>query len=116
MAKIQTDKQRKLVKLLSENVGLAKPKTMLEMMLEAGYEESTARQQTGILNGIREELEPIVHQMEKHRDEVIKDMVKKMPKAKYGDLTNALDKLTKNIQLLSGGRTGDEPIIINWKS
>jgi hypothetical protein len=60
MAKIQTDKQRKLVKLLSENVGLPKPKTMLEMMLEAGYEESTARQQSGILAGIREELDPIV--------------------------------------------------------
>jgi hypothetical protein len=58
MAKIQTDKQRKLVKLLSENVGLAKPKTMLQMMLEAGYTEETARQQSGILRGVQEELDP----------------------------------------------------------
>lgn len=31
-------------------------------------------------------------------------MVKKMPKAKYRDLTDALDKLTKNIQLLQAKR------------
>jgi len=55
LTKIQTDKKRKLIKLLSENVGLAKPKTMLEMMLEAVYSEETARQQSGILSGIREE-------------------------------------------------------------
>lgn len=48
------------MKLLSENVGLTKPKTMLKMMLEAGYIEETARQRSGI---IREELEPIVGEM-----------------------------------------------------
>jgi hypothetical protein len=48
MAKIQTDKQRKLVKLLSENLGREKPMTMLEMMLAAGYEESSAKQQITI--------------------------------------------------------------------
>jgi hypothetical protein len=50
--KIQTDKQRKLVKLLSENFGLAKPKTMLEMMLEAGYEESSARQERPVSDAV----------------------------------------------------------------
>jgi|ERR1051325_879879 hypothetical protein len=101
----QTDKQRKLVKLLSENLGREKPMTMLEMMLAAGYEESSARQQSTILVGIREELAPIVRKMEEHRDQVIADMIRKMPKAKYRDLTDALDKLTKNIQLLSGKAT-----------
>jgi ParB-like chromosome segregation protein Spo0J len=105
MAKVQTDKQRKLVKLLSENVGLAKPKTMLEMMLEAGYSEETARQQTGILNGIREELDPIVEKLEAHRLKVIDRLAKKLDAATYRDLTDSLDKLTKNIQLLRGKPT-----------
>lgn len=105
MAKTQTDKQRKLVKLLSENVGLAKPKTMLEMMLEAGYEESTARQQSGILAGIREELDPIVAKLEEHRLKVIERLSVKLDAATYRDLTDSLDKLTKNIQLLSGKAT-----------
>lgn len=105
MAKIQTDKQRKLVKLISENVGLAKPKTLFEMMLEAGYEESTALQQSGILKGIREELDPIVTELESHRTEVLNRMRKEFSKAKYRDLSDALDKLTKQIQLLSGKAT-----------
>ena len=108
MAKIQTDKQRKLLELISANLGREKPMTMLEMMLAAGYEESTARQQSTILVGIREELAPIVAQMEAHRAEVIKEMVRKMPKAKYRDITDSLAKLTKNIQLLSGGKTAND--------
>ena len=78
MAKIQTDKQRKLVKLISENLGLAKPKTLQQMMLDAGYSESSAHQQTTLLAGIREELEPIVQAMQDHRETVIKEMVRKM--------------------------------------
>lgn len=105
MAKIQTDKQRKLLKLLSENLGLGKPKTLYDMMLEAGYEESTARQQSLTLRGIREELNPIVARLEKHREKIIARMEKEISKARYRDLTDALDKVTKNIQLLSGGAT-----------
>jgi phage terminase small subunit len=102
MAKIQTDKQRKLVRLLSENLGLAKPKTMLEMMIEAGYSDETARQQSSVLAGIRV---PIVNEMQRHPDEVIKRMRMQISKAKYRDLTDAIDKLTKNIQLLRGEAT-----------
>lgn len=115
MAKIQTDKQRKLVKLLSENIGLAKPKTMLEMMLEAGYTEETAHQQSGILRGVREELDPIVAKLEAHRLKVIERMAKKIDAATYRDLTDALDKTTKNIQLLSGGKTANDQVHITWE-
>jgi len=41
-----SEKQKKLLKLISENVGLEKPKTLYQMFLEAGYEESTAQQQS----------------------------------------------------------------------
>ena len=105
MAKIQTDKQRKLVKLVSENLGLAKPKTMIEMMLEAGYSEESAHQQSTILVGIRDELDPIVQKLEAHRLKVIDRLSKKLDAASYRDLTDSLDKLTKNIQLLRGKPT-----------
>jgi hypothetical protein len=105
MAKIQTDKQRKLVKLVSENLGLAKPKTMMEMMLEAGYSDESARQQSTILVGIRDELDPIVQKLEAHRLKVIDRLSKKLDAASYRDLTDSLDKLTKNIQLLRGKAT-----------
>lgn len=115
MAKIQTDKQRKLVKLLSENVGLPKPKTMLEMMLDAGYSEETARQQTGILNGIREELDPIVAELEAHRTEVLARMRKEFSKARYRDLSDSMDKLTKQVQLLSGKATDrHDNRVVSW--
>jgi hypothetical protein len=107
VAKIQTDKQRKLVRLLSENLGLEKPKTLIQILLESGYSEESARQQSTILAGVREELAPIVKEMQDHRANVIKQMVIKMPKADYRALTDSLDKLTKNIQLLSGGATAN---------
>lgn len=115
MAKIQTDKQRKLVKLIAENVGLEKPKTLMQMMLEAGYAEETARQQSGILAGIREELDPIVTELEAHRTEVLKRMRKEYSKARYRDLSDSLDKLTKQVQLLSGKATDrHDNRVVSW--
>lgn len=115
MANIKTDKQRKLVKLISENVGLRKPKTMMEILREAGYSESVARQQSSILVGVREDLDPIVDELEKHRVEVVKRMRKEFSKARYRDLTDSLDKVTKNIQLLSGKATDrSENKVVSW--
>jgi|GEM_PF-6801772 len=115
MAKIQTDKQRKLIKLIAENVGLEKPKTMKHMLLEAGYAPSIAEQQTNALVGIREELEPIVGEMIRVREKAIARMHSTLPKANYRDLMDSIDKLTKNIQLLSGGKTANDDLHITWE-
>lgn len=110
-----TEHQKKLVKLITENLGSEGPaKTLERLMLDAGYSPESARQQSNILAGIREELQPIVQEMMDHRTEVIAQMKSKINKAKYRDLTDALDKLTKNIQLLSGGKTASEEIRISW--
>lgn len=113
MAKIRTEKQKKLVLLISENLGLAKPKTMMQMMLEAGYEESVARQQSSILVGIREDLDPIVQRLIEHRERVMDQLTKKLSQAKYHNLVDAMDKLTKAIQLLSGKATEHTAIVVN---
>jgi|ERR1019366_7347891 hypothetical protein len=105
MAKILTEKQKKLLKLISENLGLEKPKTLYQMFLDAGYEDSTAKQQSSIIVGLQDKIDPMVEAMEAHRRKVIEQLSKKLPQAKYHNLIEALDKLTKNIQLLSGRAT-----------
>jgi hypothetical protein len=115
-SKIDTQRQRKLIKLITENFGNPETtKTLQELMLLSGYSEESARQQSNILAGIKERLEPIVSEMTEHRNDVVAEMRKKLPKAKYRDLTDALDKLTKNIQLLSGGRTESNEFILTWR-
>ncbi len=51
-------------------------------------------------------MEPIVKQMELERQRVIKAMgVKNLDEEEYKTMVEALDKLTKNVQLLSGKET-----------
>ncbi len=50
-------------------------------------------------------IQPFVQQLEIERDRAIAAMKGKISKAKYRDLTDAIDKLTKNHQLLTGGST-----------
>jgi hypothetical protein len=106
--KILTGKQKKLLKLLSENIGLERPKTLIDLFREAGYAESVAHQQSTVLAGIRDKVDPIVQSLVDHREKVIKQLAKKLPSARYNNLIEAVDKLTKNIQLLSGKPT-DRP-------
>jgi len=113
-----TAKQLKLARLISENVsktGLGK--SMYWLMKKAGYAESTAKRQKGIKDSapVRAATLPIVKAMEIERDEAIVAMKRKRPKAKYRDLADAADKLTKNIQLLGGGETAREEHKIKWQ-
>lgn len=58
-------------------------------------------------------MKPVIDRMMEERDRAIKAMRGKISKAKYRDLVDSADKLTKNIQLLSGGATDD--IKIRWE-
>ena len=113
-----TEKQKKLLAVMSENISKRGfTKSMTKMMIEAGYAKSTARRQEGIVNTkvIRKGAVSIVKAMEIERNEAIKAMKRKRPKAKYRDLADAADKLTKNIQLLGGGETAREEHKIKWQ-
>lgn len=104
-----TQKKQKLIKLISENLGIEGfTKSMYEMMLEAGYAESSAKQQTAILTGIKEELKPLANQLEGLRIKAIEELEKnknKFKTANLRDLVSSIDTLTKNIQLISGKPT-----------
>ena len=65
---------------------------MYQIMLEAGYSESTAKQQSGILAGIQDKLAPIVQAMIDHREKVLEQMKEKLPKAQYHNLIEALEE------------------------
>ena len=105
-SKRTTEKQKKLLLIISENLGTRRSsKTMYQMMLEAGYSNKTALQQSEILCRLEEELKPIVNQLDKKRQKMINKLDKTINKATFRDLTDGIDKMTKNIQLLSGGAT-----------
>lgn len=82
-------------------------KTRKEAMLKSGY--GKAYSNTGnILKTKRYQniIGSIVEQLDQERQRVLTEMInKKLGKEKYKDLVDVIDKLTKNIQLLSGGAT-----------
>lgn len=112
--RLETIKQQRLLSLISENLGKrgGDVKTMTEIMLIAGYKYSTANQQTRTLKGIKKKLEPIVEQMKKQRQEMIKRLDTTISKAGFRDLVSGIDVMTKNIELLSGGAT--ESVKYGW--
>jgi len=107
--KRETLRKKRLLALTSVNFGNIKSgkklKSMYEMMLEAGYSETTARQQTNVLTGLQDEAVDVVDKLELLRQQAIERMNSEAFQADYKDLASAIDKLTKNIQLLSGKPT-----------
>lgn len=104
--KLKTPNQKKLFELISENIGKTGPKkTLEEMMIEAGYAESTARQQAGIMAGIKEseEFGNYLERLEKHKEKIILRMEKLVDHAQYNELSMALSRI-ENILLLAQGK------------
>jgi len=116
MAEIQTERQKALARELIENTKRAKPLNKKELVAKVGYSElSASHKQKEIIEspGVQKEIQPIVEQMKKERTRAIMAMAGKIEKAKYRDLNDAVDKLTKNIELLTGGATEREEHFLN---
>jgi len=98
-----SERQKRAVMELVEN-GRNKGKALVR----AGYSKKTAIAPTKVTEskGFKEASKDIVEGMRKERDRVIKAMSERnLERVDYGKLTKAIDKLTKNIQLLSGEDT-----------
>jgi phage terminase small subunit len=78
-----------------------------EALVRAGYSKKTAIAPTKVTEsiGFKEIAAPVVKQLEAARQRAIDKLIKVEDDAKYRDLTDGIDKLTKNIQLLTGGDT-----------
>jgi len=111
-----TLKQQRVVDILSESVRMNEFKSKGEILEKAQYADSSTKKPKRILEskGVQEELQPIINEMIEHREEILKQMKTKINKAHYNQLSDAFDKMTKNIQLLSGGST-ENVININWE-
>lgn len=79
-----------------------------KIIREVGYSEKTAIAPTTVTNtkSYREVIDPFVEKMAKQRERMIDAIAtKNLDKEKLRDLSDGIDKLTKNMQLLSGKET-----------
>lgn len=97
-----TLKQKKVIDKMIENGG-----NVSDAMREVGYSPKTAHNPQKVTDskGFKEEARPIVEQLIKQRQLALYMLKGKINEATYRDLTNGIDVLTKNIQLLSGKPT-----------
>jgi len=93
--------------------GLAEGKKKIDIAVEAGSlakgdkHKCNAIAQVRNSKGYKEEALPFVEKLIKERDRAIKALeVKDLSEVEYEKVSNAIDKFTKNIQLLSGKPTG----------
>ena len=107
--KISIRKQKFINEILANTGSLA------AAMVKAGYSKRTARNPKTVTETkeFKEAVDPFVEKMIKERDAAIARMHKIRSKAKYRDLTDSIDKMTKNIQLLTGGDTERKGIKIS---
>lgn len=82
-----------------------------EIARRHGYSKSSVRamkvQKTKAFQAV---VQPVLEQLEQARLRALARMPKAEKKAKYRDLVDGVDKMTKNIQLLSGGATANVAI------
>ena len=80
-----------------------------KIIKESGYATTTSTVPTQVTNtkSYKKVVAPFVQKLEIERQRAIDAMKGKISKAKYRDLTDAIDKLTKNHQLLTGGATAN---------
>lgn len=104
-----TPKQQKLIKILIANFGkTGETKTLKEMLLEAGYSESTATNPHLILEGdaVQEGVSDFLSQLDDKRRRAITHITdEKLEGSSARDLAHIASKFTNDYQLLSGGHT-----------
>lgn len=84
-----------------------------EAMIKSGYSESYA-ECGDILHtiGYKQIMEPVAKQLEAERQRIIDELrVKDLSQEKHKDLVDSMDKITKNIQLLTGGATDINKVV-----
>lgn len=111
-----SERAKNAARLVLERTGKGKRVVMGEILREVGYGEGTIvnPQQVTETDSFKSVINPFVAKMEKERDRVIQAMAgKELDVVQYSHLTNAIDSMTKNIQLLSGGETERTGVTVN---
>lgn len=99
----------KAVALLVENGG-----NQGKALRDAGFAPATAKTPSKVFkrSTVKALVDPVVAKMEEHRDAILVQMKKKMPKANYASISMTLRNLNHDIQLLRGRATEfiDKPL------
>lgn len=105
----KTQKQLKLLELLKINIAkTGQRKTLGELLLEAGFSESTSKQPSNIMKSetIKQGMADYLNTLDDKRKQSLYHITdKKLKQSKARDLAYINDLLTKNHQLLGGGAT-----------
>ena len=90
---------------------------MGKIALKNGYTKASSQNPKQITDtkSFKDVVSPIIKRMEQERMRIMIELQRKnLTKEKYRDLVDGLDKLTKNHQLLTGGKTESSDINISW--
>lgn len=99
-------------KLVAEDVarvvGKGRKVVLGKILKKRGYSKSMVKNPKKVTKTLsfRTSIAEVVEDLERERALIIKSLGKKRSKAKYRDLIDGLDKVTKNVQLLTGKSTG----------
>lgn len=90
-----------------ETLGKGKKVVLGKILKKNGYSDTTSDNPKAVTEtkSYQDIVNPVLREMMVERDRAMKALKGKISKAKYRDLIDAADKLTKNIQLLNGGET-----------
>lgn len=114
-----TPKQEKLIGIILENLGNEKPRTMGDMLKEAGYSEAIQKNPKMIFESetIQAGMSEVAKDLEILRKNALNELKSRdLEKEPMRDVVKAIDIFTKNHQLLSGGKTESNEMTISWKS
>lgn len=87
--------------------GILSGKSTRQAMVDSGYSQSYANASTTFMSKkrVQARMKDIINELREERDQALSLMKEKRSEAKYGDLMNSTEKLTKLIQLLEGNPT-----------
>lgn len=103
-----SENAKNVAKKVSENLRTGKKVVMGEIIRETGYSESVSKSPTIVTEtkSYQDAINPIVKRWEKERERLTKELESRdLTDERYETLMKAVDVSTKNIQLLSGGKT-----------
>lgn len=110
---MSTINQQTVVNRIKKKVG--KGRISIGKEMKGIYSDSVAKNPKKLTGskGYQEEIKPALEQYEKELQSILKAMEKKNKDSEqYRTLVDSADKVQKQIQILTGGRTGDEAIVI----
>ena len=102
-----------VAKEVLETVGKGKKVVLGKIIKKNGYAQNTADSPKQVTNtkSFQNVINPIVQRWEKERERITLALENKdLDKEQYRTLVDALDTITKNVQLLTGGKTENNGI------